>query len=121
MTNVHDLHEAYYLPGRGGRLDAGLGLELLNRGFAVTGRQLLGDFQRLRFSEQIEVIGNDLQSQFWHADALVIANSYGAYLYLHAQSDIPVFPGRVLLLSPILGGSSAPGAALVFFRPLQIV
>ena len=111
------LGEIYYLPGRGGRLDAGLGLALLNRGLRVTGRQTLGDFQRLKFSDQIQVIADDIQSLFWSKDALVIANSFGAYLFLHSLSLIPPFPGQALLLSPIIGGSSAPGNGPRFGPP----
>lgn len=107
----------YYLPGRGGCLDAGLGKALLDRGYSVCGRQTFVEFQRLGFSDQIQAIANDLQSEFWNDDALVIANSYGAYLFLHAQTLLPPFPGRVLLLSPVLGGSSAPGGGLTFMPP----
>ncbi|MBC2663765.1 hypothetical protein H7F50_18775 [Novosphingobium flavum] len=107
----------YYLPGRGGRLDEGLGSALNSRGYQVCGRQTLGEFQRLTFSDQIQAIANDLLSEFWNEDSLVIANSYGAYLFLHAQTVMPLFPGRVLLLSPVLGGSSAPGGGLTFMPP----
>ena len=107
----------YYLPGRGGRLDAGLGKALLDRGYSICGRQTFGEFQRLGFTDQLHVIADDLKAQFWHTDAMVIANSYGAYLYLHAQRGMPAFPGKVLLLSPVLGGSSAPGGSPTFLPP----
>jgi hypothetical protein len=45
----------------------------------------------------------DLQEHFWSTTSQVIANSFGAYLFLHAQASLPPFPGRVLLLSPIVG------------------
>jgi len=76
----------YYLPGHGGRLDAGLGAELTSRGFDLTGRQTIGPFRNLTFSEQIDLVANDLRTLFWHEDAKVIANSFGAYLFLHAQT-----------------------------------
>ena len=38
LETAVDPGEVYYLPGMGGRLDAGLGEVLLRRGFAVTGR-----------------------------------------------------------------------------------
>lgn len=95
----------YCLPGRGGRLDGGLALSLQSRGFNVTGRETVGEFQRLRFSDQIQAIADDLQTSFWNQDALVVANSFGAYLFLHAQTLMPAFPGKALLLSPIVGGS----------------
>ena len=105
--SVHD-RAIYYLPGRGGRVDEGLGLALQSRGFSVYGRQLFGEFQRLRFSDQIQAIAEDLKQGFWREDALVVANSFGAYLYLHAQTLLDPIPGKVLLLSPIIGAAAAP-------------
>ncbi|AOL94023.1 hypothetical protein [Porphyrobacter sp. LM 6] len=107
----------YYLPGRGGRVDEGLGLALQSRGFVVYGRQLFGEFQRLRFSDQIQAIAEDLKQGFWREDALVVANSFGAYLYLHAQTLQDPFPGKVLLLSPIIGATAAPGNGPRFSPP----
>jgi hypothetical protein len=93
----------YYLPGYGGQLASGLGRALMDRGFDVAGRETRGDFRSLPFDEQIATVGQDLKDHFWHADARVICNSFGAYLFLHAQTQMPSFPGRVLLLSPIVG------------------
>ncbi len=107
----------YYLPGRGGRLDAGLGIQLQSRGYTVVGRETSGEFQRLRFSEQVEVIAEDLRTQFWHPEARVVAHSLGAYLFLHAQAILPPFPGKVLLLSPVIGRSAAPGNGPRFYPP----
>lgn len=98
-------------------MNSGLALALQSRGFNVSGRETFGEFHRLRFSEQIQVIADDLLASFWHQDALVVANSFGAYLFLHAQALIPAFPGKVLLLSPIVGGSAAPGNGPRFSPP----
>ena len=103
-VSVHD-QAIYYLPGRGGRVDEGLGLALQSRGLTVYGRHLFGEFQRLRFSDQIQVIADDLKHGFWNENALVVANSFGAYLFLHAQTLLDPFPGKVLLLSPIIGAT----------------
>ena len=92
----------YYLPGRGGRTDIGLGVGLAERGLTVIGRETRGEFNRLAFDEQVEVISAELLDH-WSASGRVVANSYGAYLFLHAQSRLEAFPGRVLLLSPIIG------------------
>lgn len=107
----------YYLPGRGGRLNAGLGVELSVRGCQVLGREMSGDFQRAKFREQVSLVADDLQSQFWHDDALVVANSFGAYLFLHAQAILSPLPGKALLLSPIIGGSAAPNNGPRFSPP----
>jgi hypothetical protein len=93
----------YYLPGHGGSLATGLGEGLLSRGYDVTGRETLGDFLKLPFAEQVDTVTSDLREHFWHEDARVICVSFGAYLFLHAQAQLPPFPGKVLLLSPILG------------------
>lgn len=93
----------YYLTGMGGRLDTGLGQGLLNRGFDISGRELVGDFRNLDFQKQIDHIVEDLRDNFWYEDARIIANSFGAYLFLHAQTQMPAYVGRVILLSPIVG------------------
>ena len=95
----------YYLPGRGGQLGVGLGQALLDRGYGVTGREVRGDFASWDFSEQVACVADDVGKHFWRADALVIANSFGAYLLLHALAGKVAFPGRVLILSPIVGES----------------
>lgn len=111
------INEIYYLPGRGGRIDRGLGRELQGRGFNLTGRALESEFLRLRFSEQVQLVADDIKSLFWRDDALLIANSFGAYLFLHAQIISPPFPGKALLLSPILGASKAPSGGPGFSPP----
>jgi hypothetical protein len=104
----------YYLPGHAGRLDTGLGLELTRRGFDVTGRATVDDFRRLPFGDQVDAIAGDLEAHFWAPDARVIANSFGAYFFLHAQAKLASFPGKVLLLSPILGAFGGEDAKMNF-------
>jgi len=107
----------YLLPGRGGRLTAGLGLALKARGYHLSGRETLGDFAKLPLLDQAQVIAHDFQAEFWSSDAQVIANSYGAYLLLFAQSLMPKFPGKVLLLSPIIGSATNTSIGNVGFAP----
>jgi hypothetical protein len=106
----------YYLPGRGGRLETGLGEALLSRGLKVSGRETIGEFAKLSFPEQIELVAQDLKTHFLHEDAMVVANSFGAYLFLHAQTLMSPFPGKVLLLSPIVG-EFANSESQTFFVP----
>ena len=82
----------YYLPGRGGRLHAGLGKAIHDRGFDITGRETVGTFSELVFSEQVAAVAQDLRAHFWDESARVIANSFGAYLFLHARLDCLLFP-----------------------------
>ena len=107
----------YLLPGRGGQLNSGLGAELLSRGYQLFGRELRGEFQRLPFAEQIAAVAEDLFTHFWVADGIIIANSFGAYLFLHAQANLPPFPGRVLLLSPIVGEAQYEERMMFFVPP----
>ena len=107
----------YYLPGRGGRLDTGLGQHLLQRGYDVTGRVAVDEFNRLSFAEQVDTVAQDISTHFWYANARIIANSFGAYLFLHAQIQLAPFPGKVLLLSPIVGESTNETTATSFVPP----
>jgi len=107
----------YLLPGRGGSLDAGLGLALKARGYHVSGRETLGDFAKLSLPHQALAISQDLQADFRDNDALVVANSYGAYLFLFAQALMPPLLGKVLLLSPVIGDVSQSSVGKVGFAP----
>ena len=115
-TNTTMNNTIYYLPGHGGRLATGLGEALTARGFDIAGRETRDDFRALPFSEQVSLVANDLQTTFWNPDSRVIANSFGAYLFLHAQASMMPFPGRVLLLSPIVG-EFADTSTDTFFSP----
>lgn len=107
----------YHLQGRGREITTGLGKGLLDRGFSVEGRETRGEFLGLNFQQKIDAICSDLQDQFWHKDAKLVAVSYGCYLFLHAQLCMPAFPGRVLLISPVLGRAFAPSAGVGFIPP----
>ena len=107
----------YYLPGRGGRLDAGLGTALAERNLLVSGRETVGEFAGLSFQEQIELVAQDIQAGFWHKEAKILANSFGAYLFLHAQTLMPAYIGKVLLLSPIVGEFSNNETGTHFVPP----
>ncbi len=104
----------YYLPGAGGQLGTGLGQGLMDRGFDVTDRETRGDLRAMPFDEQVQIVMGDLQGHFWHEQAQVVCNSFGSYLFLHAQAQLPSFPGRVLLLSPIEGEFTSEQARTTF-------
>ncbi|MFZ2738407.1 MAG: hypothetical protein WBI20_06575 [Burkholderiaceae bacterium] len=107
----------YYLPGRGGLLHTGLGEGLMSRGFDVTGRETRDAFKELPFQQQIETIASDLQDHFWREDAHVVVNSFGGYLFLHAQALMEPFPGNLLLLSPVIGDFRDEKTELGFVPP----
>src|SRR5210317_1195211 len=112
----------YYVPGRGGRLNEGLGLELSSRGYDLMGREIAGPgprdqsnpFASLSFQEQVRVIQHDLKTHFWTPEALVIGNSFGAYLIAHSILQLGKFPGKCLFLSPVLGAVKTTG---MLFKP----
>lgn len=107
----------YYLTGMGGRLGAGLGQFLLGKGFEIVGRELVGEFRSLDFQDQIGHVADDLVAHFWHDDAHVIANSFGAYLFLHAQAQLKPYIGKVILLSPIVGEFASDEMRMNFLPP----
>jgi hypothetical protein len=107
----------YYLPGAGGQLSTGLGRALMDRGCNVTGRETRSEFRTLHFDDQIGIIKQDLESHFWDEQARVICNSYGSYLFLNAQSLMSPFPGRVMMLSPIVGEFTSDEMRATFSPP----
>jgi hypothetical protein len=107
----------YYLPGHGGSLHKGLGDALSQRGFHIQGRETPGEFKTLGFQAQIDTIACDLHADFWTHDSLVVANSYGGYLLLHALASLPPYPGKLLLLSPIVGDFHTEAIGLGFYPP----
>ena len=111
------IKSVYYLTGMGGRLETGLGQALLAKGFDLTGRELIGEFRQLSFNEQVETVANDLKSNFWDKDAQVVANSFGAYLFLHAQAQLAPYPGKAILLSPIVGEFANQETEMNFIPP----
>ncbi len=107
----------YYLPGYGGELNAGLGKELARRGLSIFGRETIGEFAKLEFADQIETVRRDLVEKFWDVNSKVIANSFGAYLFLHAQSQMSSYIGKLLLLSPIVGDFVSDDGLRAFSPP----
>jgi len=107
----------YYLPGMGGRLETGLGGGIIQRGYSVVGRATLDAFKKLRFQEKIDIVTADLVESFWSDSSIVVANSFGAYLFLHSQINMPPFPGKVILFSPVIGTATNSQIAVRFYPP----
>jgi pimeloyl-ACP methyl ester carboxylesterase len=99
--------EIYFLPGRRSKIDEGTGELILNLGVNVVGREILGDFEVYPIKKQLELICNDIKSNFWGKEHKIIGRSYGGYLAMHALMEFlpQKYPGKVLLLSPVLGRS----------------
>lgn len=115
---IKSTETVYYLPGHGGLIRTGLGQALLDRGYDVTGRETVGEFKSLGFQAQVQTVASDLREYFWREDARVIANSFGAYLFLHAQALLgEPYIGKVILLSPIVGEFATDDEA----RPMNFI
>ncbi len=117
MATIDSARTVYYLPGYGGRLSTGLGEGLASRGYQIAGRETVGEFRDLPFRQQVETVAEDLLQHFWHEEARVVAVSFGAYLFLHAQAQLPPYVGNVLLLSPIVGEFSDDTRGMSFSPP----
>ena len=98
-------------------MNTGLGQGLMDRGFDVSGRETRNEFRNLPFLDQVQLVANDLQNHFWTSESKVIANSFGAYLFLNALPQLPSYVGRVLLLSPIVGTFVDEATATTFEPP----
>ncbi len=110
----------YYLPGHGGQIATGLGEALTQLGWSVDGRETRDEFRKLPFGQQVDAVASDLQQKYWHPDSCVIAVSFGAYLFLHAQAQLPSFIGRVVLLSPIVGEFDSTELQMGFIPPRSL-
>lgn len=105
----------YFLPGRGSSFQGRLGKELQARECELSGRVLEGEFAKLPFPDQINLIADDL-AKYSEQQTPLIAHSFGAYLGLHAILQNKGYAGKVLLISPILGAVKGNGR---MFRPPQ--
>lgn len=109
------VREIYFLPGRGSSFQGRLGTELQLRGYELSGRVLEGEFAKLPFPNQINLIADDL-AKYSKQQIPLIAHSFGAYLGLHAILQNQGYTGKVLLISPILGAVKDDGR---MFKPPQ--
>ena len=108
--------DVLYITGRGGSLNKGLAAYLANSVQGFEGIAVDTLFLKRRPLEQVEFIR---QKMVEDTTRLVIANSYGAYLVLHALAQIEDFiPENVLLLSPLLGVGRAQGGFYMNIPPL---
>ncbi len=106
-NNTRPSGSLYFLPGRGEKPANRIEQFIATLGYANAAREMSGEFYRLRFSEQLDLIRSDLVAGFWEPNANLVGRSFGAYLLLQALADMDSFPGRLLLLSPVLGAAVA--------------
>lgn len=92
-----------YITGRGGSATQGLSSYLSTLADDYQGLANDSVLHRLSVDEQIGVV-----AEFSEAATHLIANSYGAYLWLLSRIDAAPTDTRVLLLSPLLGRAVDP-------------
>jgi len=91
-----------YITGRGGDASKGLGAYLKELDANRIGLSVNSQFLQLDFHAQVALVSK-LIGDFDSSNTRIIANSYGAYLCLHALIDAPCYLSRFLLLSPVIG------------------
>ena len=96
------VNEIFYVTGRRGSLDRGLGEFLRARARTVSGISLSNDFLAMPFDWQLSQIATHFE-RIERQCIPIIANSYGAYLFLNCLIEKPELKTHVLLLSPVLG------------------
>jgi len=109
------INECFYITGRGGSINEGLGTFLKTRSHMVTGVSLSTSFILNPFSTQLAAIQSEF-SRLQQNRIPIIANSYGAYLLLNSMIGFPALQTRVLLLSPVVGTTISQ---LGYFKPPQ--
>lgn len=107
------VEEIFYVTGRGGSINEGLGVFLKERAKAVSGIDLSEEFLKGVFEDQLAAIRTHFQ-RIEKERIPVIANSYGAYLLLNSLIGLSQLRTKVLLLSPVVG---ALVSKIGYFRP----
>jgi len=92
-----------YITGRGGSATQGLSLYLSTLVNDYQGFANDSELHRLSVDEQVDII-----TEFCKPATHLIANSYGAYLWLLSRIDAAPSETRVLLLSPVMGRAIDP-------------
>ena len=82
----------YLLPGREETFADNLAKSIESLGLTLCGREIVRDFARLRFPEQLALIKSDLQTVFWKPDAKIVARSYGAPMVVGLGPEILAAP-----------------------------
>lgn len=101
-----------YITGRGGSATQGLSSYLSTLVDDYKGLANDSVLHRLSVDEQIKII-----AEFCKPATHLIANSYGAYLWLLSRIDAAHSNTRVLLLSPVLGRAVDPEKMLASRPP----
>jgi len=102
-----------YITGRGGSIRSGLGEYLALKTDKLYGLDLSHEFLTREFTQQVAEVALALRKARVLSSP-VIANSYGAYLVLHALLSRKIEISNLVLISPILGSCYSGNR---FFKP----
>ena len=102
-----------YITGRGGSIRSGLGEYLALKTDKLYGLDVSHEFLTREFTQQVAEIAQALRKARV-LSSTVIANSYGAYLVLHALLSRKIEISNLVLISPILGSCYSGNR---FFKP----
>lgn len=102
-----------YITGRGGDALGGLSAYLATLSENFDALAIDPSFLSADFPEQIEVVREFCAEEGVH----IIANSYGAYLFLHSLIGRAPLHSRALLLSPVLGRVNSEKRMLISRPP----
>ena len=103
----------FYITGRNGHFQRGLGEYLNSLTGNFSGISLDPVFLRQPFDEQVTKIQIAIESS---TDQKIVANSYGGYLLMHALIGQAEVEHDILLLSPVLGKAISV-ESMSFSRP----
>jgi hypothetical protein len=101
-----------YITGRLGTAQGGLSLHLSTLSPDFDALAIDAGFLQQSFEDQV----NFTRKFCDIGEGFIIANSYGAYLFLQTLIDRPPLPAKVLLLSPVLG-RAMDTERMLFSRP----
>ncbi len=104
-----------YVTGRGGSAQSGLSVYLSTLTSDFDALAIDPIFLQKDLEEQISAVRAFTALESGH----LIANSYGAYLFLLSLIDQPRFAAKVLLLSPVLGRAMDPERMLLSRPPRE--
>ena len=102
-----------YITGRGGDALGGLSAYLATLCANFDALAIDPSFLSADFLEQIEVVREFCAEE----GAYIIANSYGAYLFLQSLIDQPPIESKVMLLSPVFGRVNSEKRMLISRPP----
>ncbi|MDB2602825.1 hypothetical protein N9Z60_04890 [Gammaproteobacteria bacterium] len=103
----------FYITGRGGDYQSGLGEYLNTKTYNLNGLSLTDTFLKKELEIQLDIISKVI-IKAEHKKSLFVANSYGAYLLLYTILLREIRLSKLVIISPILGSGYTENR---YFKP----